>query len=295
MRKIDAVELGGTLFVPATHKHLQAIARGEKFPTLRSAVFDTEDGIADSELDVGMEAVASMLETIGSEGAFRFIRPRNPETLRRLLMLPGIEKIDGFVLPKFGLENAERYLSLIQNSKSNMQHHIMPSIEGEELFDVAKLIRLRDILMPYKEQIVAVRFGAEDMLRQLGLRRDCSMSLYDMCAPSQVIANVLMTFKPYGFDVSAPVYRCYKDIEGFEAEVKRDLAEGLVSKTIIHPDQIGPLEQVYRVTSGEVAAAEALLGCDSAVFAQQGTMAEVKTQTRWAEYIISRKECYGEV
>ena len=287
MRKIDAVELGGTLFVPATHKHLQTIACGRKFPALRSAVFDTEDGIGDDELEAGVEAIASMLETIGSEGPFRFIRPRNPETLHRFLALPGIEKIDGFVLPKFGLENAETYLAIVG------ERQFMPSIEGEELFDIAKLIRLRDILLPYQEQIVAVRFGAEDMLRQLGLRRDCNTLLYDMCAPSQVIANMIMTFKPSGFDIAAPVYRCYADREGFEREVRRDLAEGLVSKTIIHPGQIESVERLYRVGREEFEAAEAILQSERAVFSREGEMAEVKTQVPWAQTVAQYVRLYG--
>lgn len=287
MRKIDAVELGGTLFVPATHKHLESIASGGKFPRLRSAVFDTEDGIAEADLEAGIGAIAAMLEKTGGSGPLRFIRPRNPETLERLLALPHIDRIDGFVLPKFGLENAEAYLRLVG------ARVFMPSVEGTELFDVSQLTRLRDLLLPYKEQIVAVRFGAEDMMRQLGLRRDCKTMLYDMCAPSQVIANMLTTFKPYGFDVSAPVYRCYRDIEGFEAEVRRDLAEGLVSKTIIHPDQIGPIERLYRVGEAEYKAAKALLESDKAVFSVDGAMAEVTTQRRWARQIIQRANSYG--
>jgi citrate lyase beta subunit len=288
-RSIDAVALGGTLFVPAIHRHLEVIARGEKFPALRSAVFDTEDGIADDELEAGLEAIGRMLETIEDSRLIRFIRPRNQETLERLLSLPGIEKIDGFVLPKFGLDNARAYLEKLD------EQMFMPSIEGDELFDVAKLIRLRDLLLPYKARIIAVRFGAEDMMRRLGLRRECGMMLYDMCAPSAVIANMLTTFKPFGFEISAPVYRCYRDTEGFEAEAKRDLAEGLMSKTIIHPDQIEPIERLYRVCEADFREAEALLQSDKAVFAQEGAMAEVATQRAWALKCYERGRVYGVV
>jgi len=284
---IDAVALGGTLFVPAVHRHLEAVAKGEKFPMLRSVVFDTEDGITEGELEAGVEAIAQMLETIGEAGPLRFIRPRDPETLERILALPGIEKIDGFVLPKFGLENAERYLGILD------EQMFMPSVEGGELFDVAKLTRLRDILLPYRERIIVVRFGAEDMMRQLGLRRECGTMLYDMCAPAQVIANLLTTFKPCGFDISAPVYRCYNDAEGFEAEVRRDLAEGLIGKTIIHPNQIAPIERLYRVTELQLQDAKLLMRSHDAVYARNGTMAETKTQRGWAERIIRRAELYG--
>lgn len=286
-RRIDAVELGGTLFVPATHKHLHAIACGEKLPALRAAVFDTEDGIREEELEAGIDRIAAMLPGLGDNGPFRFIRPRTPDVLARFVRLDGIEKVDGFVLPKFGLDNAGAYLDIIG------EHLFMPAVEGEELFDVTKLRQLRDILLPFREQIIVMRFGAEDMLRQLGLRRDCSRMLYDMCAPSQVVANMLNTFKPHGFEVSASVFRCYDDHAGFEAEVKRDLAEGLVGKTIIHPNQIEPIERLYRVSERELKEAEMLLASDKAVFAQDGAMAECTTQRNWAEHIRGRAHCYG--
>ena len=287
MRKIDALALGGTLFVPAVHKELEAVASGAKYPRLRSIVVDTEDGIAEAQLDTALERVEALLRNMVPGGPLRFLRPRNPEVLERLLRCEGIEKIDGFVLPKFGLENAERYLNAVG------EHTFMPSIEGRELFDDAALAALRELLLPHSDRIVAIRFGAEDMLRQLGMRRECSRTLYDLCAPSRVIGGVLAAFKPWGFDVAAPVYPCYRDTEGFEAELRRDLTEGLVGKTLIHPDQIESVERIYRVAPEELEAAEALLKSEMAVFGSKGRMAETATQSGWAEIIMQRAEYFG--
>jgi citrate lyase beta subunit len=286
---IDAAALGGTLFVPATHKHLEAIAAGEKFPLLRSVVFDTEDGIRSDELDNALKRLQSMLQKPLPSGLLRFIRPRNPDTLQILLQMRCIEKIDGFVLPKFGLDNREAYLEAVVDTPFK----IMPSIEGRELFDIAMLRELRDGLLPHRERIIAVRFGAEDMMRQLGLRRDCRRSLFDLCAPSQVIANLMNTFKPHGFSLTAPVFRCFKDTEDFEADVKRDLAEGLLGKTIIHPDQIEPIERFYRVTRRELEEARILMENEEAAFDLGGTMGETATQRPWAMQILRRAELYG--
>ncbi len=293
MKKIDAVNLGATLFVPAIHKHMQAIAHGKKFPALRSVVFDTEDGIREDDLEAALSRIAFILPELTPGKLLRFIRPRSPEVLQNLFAMNGIENIDGFVLPKFGLDNAKSYLMLIQNSSLKIKHYIMPSIEGDELFDIAKLQQLRDILLPYREQIITIRFGAEDMLRQLGLRRDCTLSLYDMTAPSQVIANLLMTFKPYGFNLSAPVYRCYREDEMFAKEVQRDLQEGLLSKTIIHPDQIDALSRLYRVSQDDLDAATAIVHSKKAVFSVDGTMGERTTQRPWALQILKRARVYG--
>lgn len=289
IKTIDPWELGGTLFVPATHNHLDAIAKGEKFPSLRSMVIDTEDGILESDLKRSLERIRVLVPTLTSKGPLRFIRPRDPDTLAALLRLEKIGVIDGFVLPKFGLDNREAYLQLLKNTP----FHFMPSIEGNELFDVQQLAILRDTLLPYRLQIPLIRFGAEDMLRQLGLRRDCTLSLFDMSVPSYVIGMLLSTFKPYGFNISGGVYRCYKDHEGFRRDVLRDLREGLIGKTIIHPDQIDLIEECYRVEPEELDDARQLLSSHSAVFSLNGTMAEVSTQLKWGMSIFKREEIYG--
>jgi len=294
MAKIDALELGATLFVPATHHHTQSIANQLKFSNLKSVVFDTEDGINSDELDNALTAISVMLPRLKKGKLLRFIRPRNVEVLKQILQFNAINNIDGFVLPKFGLNNSDKYLSCFSDELSqNFSPMLMPSIEGEELFDISKLQQLREKLLPFKEQIITVRFGAEDMMHQLGLRRDCHTSLYDMCAPSQVIANLLMVFKPHGFNISAPVFRCYKDKELYAQEITRDLQEGLISKTIIHPEQIEPLHQLYRVQQHIKDEAEAIIKNSKAVFALNNTMAERSTQQRWATQIIQRAELYG--
>lgn len=281
--------MGGTLFVPATHKHLPAIASGEKFPALRSIVIDTEDGILASDRKASLERIRDMLPGLKPGRLLRFIRPRDPATLKELLHFRDIGAIDGFVLPKFGLDNREEYLQLLKNTR----FHFMPSIEGSELFDAHQLAILRDTLLPYSLQIPLIRFGAEDMLRQLGLRRDCTLSLFDMCVPSYVLGMLMSTFKPYGFEISGGVYRCYKDHEGFKHDVLRDLREGVISKTIIHPDQIDLMEECYRVTPRELEEAKQLTTSHSAVFSLNESMAEVSTQLKWGQSILKREEVYG--
>lgn len=289
MKPINPWTLGGTLFVPATHKHLTAIAEGEKFPNLRSMVIDTEDGIFESDMEASLERIKEILPVLKPAKLLRFIRPRNPQTLTKLLHLRDIGAVDGFVLPKFGIDNRQEYVQLLKNTP----FHFMPSIEGSELFDMQQLAILRDTLLPYRLQIPLIRFGAEDMLRQLGLRRDCALSLFDMCVPSHVIGMLLCTFKPYGFDISAGVFRCYKDHEGFKRDVLRDLREGLIGKTIIHPDQISILDECYRVALREFEEAKQLSASGSAVFSLNGTMAEVSTQLKWGQSILKREELYG--
>jgi citrate lyase beta subunit len=289
MKTIDAWQLGGTLFVPASHKHLERILKGEKFPALRSVVVDFEDGLSPREHEAALQRAGKWIEALQPSSLLRFIRPRDTDQLTTLLQMPGIEKVDGFVLPKFGLENAEAYLSLLCKEA----FAFMPSIEGKELFDEGSLAALRTMLSDLQQRIPAVRFGAEDMFRQLGLRRECEQSLYEMAAPSKVIGTLLGVFRPYGFEIAAPVFRCYRDHAAFMADAARDLREGLVSKTIIHPDQIALIESVYRVDPQEYEEAVRLADSQEAVFTQAGSMAETLTQSPWAHRLLRRHALYG--
>lgn len=286
---LHAADLGGTLFVPATHPQLDSVASGEKYPQLRSMVIDLEDGIDPAARETAAACVASMLETEAPPPLLRFIRPDSPEMLSRLLGMDGIGKMDGFVLPKFGLDNFDAWLQPLNDTA----FALMPSIEGRELFNPTALHALADELIPYRDRIPAVRFGLEDMLRQLGIVRDCATPLYDLVAPAHVIGSFLAVFKPRGFDVSGGVYKCYADSEGFRREAETELRQGLLGKTIIHPSQIALMEEACKVTRGEKEQALKIMEATSNVASDHGIMLERPTQLPWAATLLRRAALYG--
>ena len=290
MKKITYIQLGATLFIPASHKHLNAVVNENRFEGLKSLVIDFEDGLSLHAFDSAMSKIEGVLENINEYSPLVFLRARNEEHLEALLSLKGITNIQGFVLAKFTLENADRYLELLGNTDFVM----MPSIEGSELFDTVKLRLLKERLDTYKSQVLIVRFGLEDMLRQLGMWRECGESIFDFASTSSVLGNFIAIFKSEGFAISGGVYPCYKDDEGFTLDVKRDIKEGLFSKTIIHPRQIILAHNAYRVTKTEVQKAEAIVKRrGEAVFEHEETMAEVVTMLPFAKAILLRRDIYG--
>jgi len=286
---IDYIKLGGTLFIPATHKDLEAVVSGLKYPSLKSLVIDTEDSISDAELNKALDNLENMLHNFTSSSVLIFIRPRNVSILKKLLLFENIDKVDGFVLAKFTLNNADNYLETLENTP----YYIMPSIEGKELFQSDKLSKLCDKLLAFEDKIILVRFGLEDMLRQLKMRRECEDSIFDFSVTSTVLGNFIAIFKSAGFEVSGGVYPCFKDIEGFKKDVKRDLKEGLFSKTIIHPSHIDVVNDLYKVKQKDYFQAQEILQSSKNVFTQGGKMAEKTTMYPYSEYIISRALMYG--
>lgn len=288
-KTINYIELGGTLFIPASHKNLDLIVNGNKYPELRSLVIDFEDGLDSDKLQEAMRDLENILQKRSNNSPYTFIRPRDTQHLKTLLKIAYIEKVDGFVLPKFSLTNAHLYFDLLAGGN----FAVMPSIEGSELFEQQKLYSLKELLLTNKEKIVLVRFGLEDMLRQLGLRRACDDSVFDLAVGNSVLGNFIAIFKSAGFAISGGVYPCFDDERGFIEDVKRDLKEGLFSKTIIHPKQIKIINELYKVEKKEYDEAIEILESEQVVFEQNGKMAEKHTMSKYAAYIKARADIYG--
>lgn len=284
---MTALDLGGTLFLPATHKNAKEVLSGKKYPYLKSVLLDTEDALDD--LESGLKSIENLLKTYKKKKLLVFIRPRKVCVLKQILLYDGISAIDGFILPKFSLDNGSQYLNILKDSS----YFFMPSIEGSELFEQAKLSELRTLLLPYKKRIPLVRFGLEDMLSQLHMRRNCEDTIFDFAVTSSVLGNFIAIFKSSGFDISGGVYPCFRDKEGFIREVKRDLKEGLVSKTLIHPNQVEILHELYKIEKKEYEEALEVRDSKRVIFSQNNKMAEKMTMRSHANKLIRRAEIYG--
>lgn len=288
---IEAIRLGATLYIPAIKDNLAEIANGIKYPNLRSMVFCTEDAIHYKDVDKALEQISELLEALESNDKLRFIRVRNPQVLEKLLALPNINRITGFVFPKLDSHNVGDYFSLVADSPFKN----MPTLETRDVFEQAKMCRLRDELIAegYQKSILALRIGGNDLLQHLGLRRPADKTIYD--TPLElVIYQLINIFKPYGFELSAPVFEHFYNNELLQKETLHDVSCGLLAKTAIHPTQIAKIESCYKVSEEDLTAAEAILQDNAAaVFKMNDSMCEVATHRIWAHSIIKRYQVYG--
>jgi citrate lyase beta subunit len=293
MRDIDYVELGATLYTPATHKDIKRIASGDKFPTLRSVVFCLEDAIKDDEVQSGVKNIFTFLDHYEQKDIKVFIRPHDPQNLQQLLEYKHISKIDGFALAKFGTQNMQSYFNTLQQTQHSF--HIMPVLESTDIFDKEKLIQIRNFLLQQKKDtILTLRVGAEDMFQMIGIKKCCEDSIHDFHISKTVFGELLGIFKPYGFNIAAPVYNCLENSEFFTKEVQRDLKEGFFGKTIIHPDQGIIANECYKVNQSDYNEASMILDSSKdAIFRFEKKMCEPKAHKRWATYILKRAYYYG--
>jgi citrate lyase beta subunit len=288
------LRLGASLYVPATResRNLVEIANGERLPELRSVIFCTEDAVRPDEVDVAIAHLAEMLPHVRPSEKLRFLRVRNPAVMGRLLQLRGIANVDGFVLPKTTASVLPSYLELLTGRDPFL---LMPTLETAEVFDAREMHRLRDLVSDdhVRPRIISLRIGGNDLLHQIGVRRDPARTIYDT-AMGPVISQLATTFIPHGFNLTGPVFEAMSHPEVLREEIARDMLNGLMGKTAIHPTQIPLIESQYRVRAKDLEMAKAMLAHDApAVFRMHDVMCEAATHWKWARQIAARAAIYG--
>jgi citrate lyase beta subunit len=289
---VKHLHLGASLYVPATRGDLVALGNGRKYPRLRSLIYCTEDGIRPDELDLALHRLAEALPRLEPVPMLRFVRVRTPRVMERVLALPGIHNVDGFVLPKTTRPAMRAYLSLLGPQDPFL---LMPTLETAEAFDPREMAAFRDLLSNEgtRARVLALRIGGNDLLHLLGVRRSPRRMIYET-ALGPVLSMLAATFLPHGFALTAPVFEGLAHIDVLQAEVVRDVEHGLLGKTAVHPDQVAHIEAMYAVEREVLEMAQAMLAPGApAVFRMHGVMCEEATHRRWAATICARAEIFG--
>lgn len=282
MRKVDYLELGGTLYIPIMQKNLLKILKKEKFPFLTSIVICFEDSTHQKDVEKGVVLLQEYLNEFEVSNLKVFIRPRNISNLETILKLKNLQKIDGFVLPKIDLENIDNYLFL-------ESYNVMLTLE--KIFNEDKLFKLYEKFQNFKN-ILSIRIGLEDILGSFGLMRDCNKTFFQNPLISGFFFDVYKIFKPK-YNLSAPVYSCLENENIFIKELQNEIDFNIFNKTIIHPNHSKIINECYKVTKKELEIANYLLSSKEAIFKANGRMFEYKTHKNWAKTIIKRGEFYG--
>lgn len=277
------------MYVPSINKNLLSVASGEKFSYLKSIIICFEDAIKEEQVEFALQNVANFLKSFEPLGIKVFLRARNIDNLKKLLELKDIEKIDGFAIAKFSTQNMKEYYKIF----SKTGFYTMPVLESKDLFEIEKLKEIREFLLAQKK-ILAIRVGGEDMFKYLGLKKECDKSIHDFHVSSKIFSDILSTFKPYGFIVCAPIYNCLENELFFKSEVQRDIGEGFFGKTVIHPKQAQICNEIYQVSTKELAEAKEILdNSNEAIFRFEDKMCEPEAHHIWARNIFMRYEVYG--
>ena len=331
--------------MPGTKVVLDKI-RKKNLDTLSSMVMCFEDAIQVTEVERAEDNVLNHLDTLRQalenssisidEIPLIFLRVRNLDQFARFserLSESHVLPLSGFVFPKFYSSNAVDYLHVLRQLNSRFDSHLyaMPILEGrtiayKETRD-EELLRLKQLITPFKNLILNIRVGGTDFSSIFGVRRGMHSSIYDILTVRDCLADIMNFFnrEHEDYTISGPVWEyflAYKQenlehlmeddlhhsllsrndiinpaIDGLLREVILDKTNGFVGKTIIHPSHLRFVNAMQAVTKEEYEDAAQIMNTEGGVIksSMANKMNEINPHKSWAKQILKRADAYGVV
>lgn len=306
-----AYRVGGLLYVPALKGGMAEKLLESSLPALSSVAFCLEDSIREESLHEAETVLHGTLTAIGRRlpGVSRpliFVRIRSPIHLEQIMekFSDVTDAVDGYILPKFDLSNARGYVSLLEQQK---RLRIMPILEtvmtSDALCRRETLGELKGMLDDFRENVLNIRVGANDLCNLYGLRRPIDRTIYDIGPVRDALLDMVSVFGR-DYVVSGPVWNYFHDeggkswSEGLCRELEQDLLNGFLGKTAIHPLQLPYIRRSLQVSRTDYEDALQLAEWkDKALGVAKSRsgarMNELNCHGRWAQRILTLGRIYG--
>ena len=235
------------LFVPGNQE--RRIEKARSVPA-DAFILDLEDSVPPAEKDSARKMVAASIDNIASGGKEIFVRINSLSTPHatadikaivtkglRGICLPKSESADDIHKAEVSIAEAEKEAGLDAGSIG-----LLPLIETP-----------KGIINTYEvagasSRILGINFGAEDYALEMGINRTKEGA--ELYYPRMVIALACHAANILAID---SVYTDVRDEEGLIRETRAVRQMGFQGKMVIHPDQVGPVNQVFRPSEEEIA------------------------------------------
>lgn len=315
---MDDIEIkysvGALLYSPALNSKLADAVISGRLGDRYSLAICLEDTVSDDMVGAAEEQCAQTIRTIRSAGDKAyipkiFIRVREPSQIRRMYDLTdGSDIITGFIFPKYTIDNADAYNDALTDINSISSHKLwmMPILESRDMIPLTDRVRIlseiRASIDDMRDYVLNVRVGGNDFSNEFSARRHYDETIYDIHPIASILTDILTTFAR-DYVVSGPVWEFFSSDNdewktGLRRELRLDMLNGFIGKTVIHPKQIPVVNEMLRVTRKDLEDARSILNWDSSGL-QVGKsfggerMNEVRTHYNWARKIVLLSEIYG--
>jgi len=308
--------IGALLYCPANNLSITNSLVDEKFGTKFSLAFCLEDTIRDELVNEAEQTLKISLYSLLNELKDKkfyipkiFIRVREPQQIKRLYFLleDAMTLITGCIIPKFSLDNADIYIHEILkvNRLSNNKIYMMPIFESVTMINLAErcntLYSLKDKLDAISDLLLNIRVGGNDLCHHFGFRRHSDESIYQILPIATLLTDIITVFGT-DYVISGPVWEYYNGTNwdtGLRNELKLDILNGFIGKTVIHPNQIQIVNEALAVRRSDYDDAVSILNWDQGIAglvsgnSNSERMNEYKTHYNWAKKILILAEIYG--
>ena len=342
-RSLLQYSLGATMYMPGTKDYAPKILSGN-LSGLTTIVFCFEDACPEAQVLQAEENVYRLLDTVGNaveQGTLSkdsvpliFVRIRDLQQFERFaakLKKSQIRYLCGINFPKFNAQNGRAYYELLRHLNRRFGEILygMPIIEDpavaykESRMD--ELLKIKEILLEYRDLVLQVRVGGTDFSSVFGVRRGVDYTIYDIAPVRDCLADIINVFgRNNDFVISGPVWEYFRapkelmfdtlpehgledyllkrvplvnnEIDGLLREVILDKANGFIGRTVIHPTHVKFVNALMAVTKEEYLDAMMILGNpEGGVLKGEGSnkMNEIKPHTNWATKIAYRARAFG--
>ena len=313
----EKYSVGALLYSPALNSKVAGRVTGGELGSRYSLALCLEDTISPDLVTLAENQVRDTLAQICTASREQemyvpriFVRVRESEQAERVfdIISPYQDIFTGFIFPKYTVANAAFYNEAIRkvNDRARRTVYMMPILESGDIVDfrtrAEMLGAIRDLIDHVKDLTLNVRVGGNDFSNEFAARRHVNETIYDILPIGQLLGDIITVFSR-DYVVSGPVWEYFAGANdewrtGLEKELRMDILNGFIGKTVIHPRQIPVVNEMLKVTERDYEDARAILSWDESglqVGKSSGgeRMNEVRTNCNWAAKILLLAEIYG--
>jgi citrate lyase subunit beta/citryl-CoA lyase len=256
MERTQIVErpMRSLMFVPAHRERMVQRALGlSDFGAsgLDVAILDLEDGVPAASKDEARRMIAGVLARPASAGPLRFVRIQRALSDAGEADLDAVVRagLDGIVAPK--VRRAEEVVWLADELEARERRATIAPGTVRIIASIESAAALVDAprIAASSARVVGLVFGSEDFALDLGLPtlREAEAAELLYARSATVVAAVAA-----GKIAVDGIWPDIRDAAGLRADSLRARRLGFSGKTLIHPDQIPVVNEVFSPTPAEV-------------------------------------------
>ncbi|WP_295559127.1 CoA ester lyase [uncultured Hyphomicrobium sp.] len=233
------------LYMPGAND--RALEKARSLPA-DAVILDLEDSVApDAKIEARAKVVAAVKE--GGYGRREvIIRPNALETAWGTadILAAASAAPDAILIPKVqhpgDIISAAKILKSVNAPEKTKLWAMM-----ETPLSILHGAQIAAVGADPENRLVCMVMGTNDLLKESRAR-----ALHDRFAVVPWLALTVVAARGYGLDIIDGVYNDFKDEQGFRNECEHGRTLGMDGKTLIHPSQVTPCNEIFSPTDEEV-------------------------------------------
>jgi citrate lyase subunit beta/citryl-CoA lyase len=234
------------LYMPGANE--RALEKARSLPA-DSLILDLEDSVAPDSKGAARNTVVAAVKEGGYGRREVVIRPNALETAWGTadILAAAAAAPDAILVPKVqhpgDIISAAKILKSVHAPEKTKLWAMMETPQA-----ILHAAEIAKVGADPENRLVCLVMGTNDLLKESRAR-----ALQERFAVVPWLAMAVVAARAYGLDIIDGVYNDFKDEKGFRKECEHGRTLGMDGKTLIHPSQVAPCNEIFSPTDEEVA------------------------------------------